>query len=458
MISTNAVDALTDFVDTIGGHDRRAALPALARCEVLVVTGDADQVIPAAHSEVIAAELPDAELVTLPGAGHLPMLEQPAVVDEALVGLLRRAARRRRPGAEARMSVRFDIELELPLPADTEALGERLAAGLRAGDLVVLAGPLGAGKTVLVRGLARGLGVSGHVTSPTFVIAREHRPLPGGAGVPLVHVDAYRLGSGGAEVTAELDDLDLDTELDRGRRRRGVGRGGGRAARGRHLLVRLDRRPDDVRVAVVRRPAAYLRLAAATPGVDYPPPGALRDALHPATGRARPATALPPPTRPAGLAARAPRVHPRQRCCARRRRPTTTRVAAYREFWAAATHTDPQAEPHARRPARGGLRARLLSSTAWPAAGTRSSCAATACSTSSTAACGAATCPDQAAPGGVPGRMAAVGVDDPAGVFVGDRPTTTSAAPRRRHARGAGATQPDPGRAAGARRRRARRA
>jgi pimeloyl-ACP methyl ester carboxylesterase len=93
MISTNAVDALTDFVDTIGGHDRRAALPALARCEVLVVAGDADQVIPATHSEVIAAELPDAELVTLPGVGHLPMLEQPGLVDEALAGLLRRAAR-----------------------------------------------------------------------------------------------------------------------------------------------------------------------------------------------------------------------------------------------------------------------------------------------------------------------------------------------------------------------------
>ena len=93
MISTNAVDALTDFVDTIGGHDRRAALPALARCEVLVVTGDADQVIPVTHSEAIAAKLPDAELVILPGVGHLPMLERPALVDEALYGLLRRAAR-----------------------------------------------------------------------------------------------------------------------------------------------------------------------------------------------------------------------------------------------------------------------------------------------------------------------------------------------------------------------------
>ena len=93
--------------------------------------------------------------------------------------------------------VPLDTPLELPGTADTEALGERLAAGLAAGDLLVLSGPLGAGKTALVRGLARGLGVAGPVTSPTFVIARVHRPLPGGAGVPLVHVDAYRLGAVG---------------------------------------------------------------------------------------------------------------------------------------------------------------------------------------------------------------------------------------------------------------------
>src|SRR5215218_9696567 len=109
-------------------------------------------------------------------------------------------------------AVPLDTPLELPEPADTEALGERLAAGLRAGDLVVLAGPLGAGKTAFVRGLARGLGVTGPVTSPTFVIAREHPPAPGGAGVPLVHVDAYRLGTVG-DVAVELDDLDLDTDL-----------------------------------------------------------------------------------------------------------------------------------------------------------------------------------------------------------------------------------------------------
>jgi tRNA threonylcarbamoyladenosine biosynthesis protein TsaE len=80
-------------------------------------------------------------------------------------------------------------------------LGRRLASGLRAGDVVVLSGPLGAGKTTLTQGLARGLGVEGAVTSPTFVIARVHRS----KGPNLVHVDAYRLGG-----LAEIEDLDLD--------------------------------------------------------------------------------------------------------------------------------------------------------------------------------------------------------------------------------------------------------
>lgn len=141
--------------------------------------------------------------------------------------------------------------VELPEPSDTEELGARLAAGLGAGDLVVLSGPLGAGKTVFVRGLARGLGVAGPVTSPTFVIAREHRPLPGGAGVPLVHVDAYRLGIAGADVAAELDDLDLDTDLDAAVVAVEWGEGVAERLAARHVLVRLDRRPDDMRVATV---------------------------------------------------------------------------------------------------------------------------------------------------------------------------------------------------------------
>jgi tRNA threonylcarbamoyladenosine biosynthesis protein TsaE len=149
-------------------------------------------------------------------------------------------------------SVETGIPVELRTVAETEALGERLAAGLGAGDLVVLSGPLGAGKTVLVRGIARGLGVTGAVTSPTFVIAREHRPAPGGAGVPLVHVDAYRLGFAG-DVAAELDDLDLDTDLDAAVVVVEWGEGVAERLSARHLLVRLDRREDDVRVASVER-------------------------------------------------------------------------------------------------------------------------------------------------------------------------------------------------------------
>ena len=85
-------------------------------------------------------------------------------------------------------------------------LGRRMAAHLRGGDVVVLAGPLGAGKTTLVQGVGAGLGVAGAVTSPTFVLARVH---PSTAGGPdLVHVDAFRLDG-----PLELDDLDLGTNL-----------------------------------------------------------------------------------------------------------------------------------------------------------------------------------------------------------------------------------------------------
>lgn len=86
---------------------------------------------------------------------------------------------------------------------EMERLGFVIGEQLEAGDLLVLTGPLGAGKTTFTRGLAEGLGVRGPVQSPTFVIARTHPSLVGRA--PLVHVDAYRLGS-----AAELDDLDVD--------------------------------------------------------------------------------------------------------------------------------------------------------------------------------------------------------------------------------------------------------
>jgi tRNA threonylcarbamoyladenosine biosynthesis protein TsaE len=100
----------------------------------------------------------------------------------------------------------------------TRRLGARVAAGVRAGDLLVLSGPLGAGKTTFTQGLGEAIGARGRVSSPTFVLARAHRgPLP------LVHVDAYRLrealgpgsdGSAGLDLDAALEDLDLDAALE----------------------------------------------------------------------------------------------------------------------------------------------------------------------------------------------------------------------------------------------------
>ena len=102
-------------------------------------------------------------------------------------------------------------ELTVRSAAEMRALGRRIAGWLRPGDLAVLNGPLGAGKTTLVQGIGEGLGVRGPITSPTFVIARVHPPLrrPPRSGPALVHADAYRLGD-----AAEVDDLDLDADLD----------------------------------------------------------------------------------------------------------------------------------------------------------------------------------------------------------------------------------------------------
>jgi tRNA threonylcarbamoyladenosine biosynthesis protein TsaE len=95
--------------------------------------------------------------------------------------------------------------ISVPTDTDMRELGRRLAGLLRAGDLVLLSGPLGAGKTTLTQGLGDGLKVRGPITSPTFVIARVHPSLTDGP--PLVHADAYRLGG-----LDELDDLDLDLQ------------------------------------------------------------------------------------------------------------------------------------------------------------------------------------------------------------------------------------------------------
>ncbi|MGH8889551.1 MAG: tRNA (adenosine(37)-N6)-threonylcarbamoyltransferase complex ATPase subunit type 1 TsaE [Acidothermaceae bacterium] len=98
------------------------------------------------------------------------------------------------------------IDIVVATAAKMRDIGRRLAPILRAGDLVVLTGSLGAGKTTLAQGIGDGLGVRGAVTSPTFVIARVHPSLD--AGPALVHADAYRLGG-----RLEVDDLDLDESL-----------------------------------------------------------------------------------------------------------------------------------------------------------------------------------------------------------------------------------------------------
>jgi tRNA threonylcarbamoyladenosine biosynthesis protein TsaE len=121
---------------------------------------------------------------------------------------------------------------------DTREFGRRLAAVLRPGDLVLLSGPLGAGKTALAQGIGAGLHVRGEVTSPTFVIARVHR-----GDITLVHADAYRLGD-----AAEIDDLDLDAAAEDAVTVVEWGEGRAEHLNEAYLQVRIERRDDDTRI------------------------------------------------------------------------------------------------------------------------------------------------------------------------------------------------------------------
>jgi tRNA threonylcarbamoyladenosine biosynthesis protein TsaE len=125
---------------------------------------------------------------------------------------------------------------------DTRDFGRRLATVLRPGDLVLLSGPLGAGKTALAQGIGAGLRVRGDVTSPTFVIARVHR-----GPVPMVHADAYRLGDR-PDPRLEIDDLDLDASAEEAVTVVEWGEGLVEHLNDEHLQVRIDRRDDDTRV------------------------------------------------------------------------------------------------------------------------------------------------------------------------------------------------------------------
>lgn len=145
-----------------------------------------------------------------------------------------------RDGSRLHLQRLLPVSVTLPTPEDTQDLGRRLGAVLAAGDLLILTGDLGAGKTTFTQGLGEGLGVRGPVTSPTFVIARVHPSL--GDGPELVHVDAYRLGD-----AAELDDLDLDTDLDLAVTVVEWGSGLAEALSADRLELTLTRADDDVR-------------------------------------------------------------------------------------------------------------------------------------------------------------------------------------------------------------------
>ena len=142
---------------------------------------------------------------------------------------------------------------ELETTEDTIAFGARLGADLRAGDVVVLSGPLGAGKTVLAKGIAEAMDVDGPVTSPTFVLARVHRARREGAPA-MIHVDMYRLlDDGRASLLDELDSLDLDTDLEDAVVVVEWGEGLAERLSDNHLDIRLERARDtEVRTAVWR--------------------------------------------------------------------------------------------------------------------------------------------------------------------------------------------------------------
>jgi tRNA threonylcarbamoyladenosine biosynthesis protein TsaE len=141
----------------------------------------------------------------------------------------------------------------LPTEADTIELGSRLGRRLRAGDVVVLIGPLGAGKTVLAKGIAAAMDVYGPVTSPSYVLARVHPPRRPGTPT-MIHVDMYRLldhtHDQGADLLGELDSLDLDSDLDDAVVVVEWGEGLVERLAERHLDIRLERvTHSDVRIA-----------------------------------------------------------------------------------------------------------------------------------------------------------------------------------------------------------------
>lgn len=147
--------------------------------------------------------------------------------------------------------------MRVPTAESMHELGRQLGAQLRAGDLVILDGPLGAGKTTLTRGIGEGMQVRGPITSPTFVIARTHPSLVGGA--PLVHVDAYRVDS-----WEELDDLGFGFDLEDVVIVAEWAAGRMEGMSDNRLIVHIVRADDDVREVVIETAGSRWE------GVDVP--------------------------------------------------------------------------------------------------------------------------------------------------------------------------------------------
>lgn len=156
------------------------------------------------------------------------------------------------------------LSVSVPTEQQMRQLGQRLGGLLRAGDLVILSGALGAGKTTLTQGVGAGLRVRGPITSPTFVLAREHRSTD--RGPSLVHVDGYRLGG-----SVELDDLDLDATADSAVTVVEWGAGIAEALRPDRLMITIDGEDArTVRVDPVGGRWAFADLSRELPATQQP--------------------------------------------------------------------------------------------------------------------------------------------------------------------------------------------
>ncbi len=200
MLAATSFEVLAQFFPNFDTLDKFAALEEFARVPTYVISGTKDVLTSIEHSRKMASRIPELD------PGRVPR-RRPHGDPRAEGPGQRRPRGAVAPAAEGRAGRGL---VTAPRRRDRRghaALAVRLAALLRAGDLLILSGDLGAGKTTFTQGLGDGLKVRGSVTSPTFVISRVHPSLVGGPA--LVHVDAYRLHGG-----LELDDLDLDTSLE----------------------------------------------------------------------------------------------------------------------------------------------------------------------------------------------------------------------------------------------------